>query len=202
MGLILHTLRPERLKCACERDRFAAGYAERAGQPDMNYLERADLYAVYDDNRKMIAGYAVNSSPPLRYLDVLDRELADEVIARYGLAESQFCELTYLWIKRHSMSKSDRALLFSGAIWNAFASGKHYILGGSLARSIAANQMSVIRSPLYTGPARVHGKERQVWLYYVERYAALYHTASGIARGLVTGGIDLIKVRRPPPRTT
>jgi len=144
----------------------------------------------------MLGGVVLNTKPPLRYLQLMPGQTADQVLSERNIKETDFCELTYLWLHR-SVTPAERFMVLHDALWKAFRTGKPLILAGTYAKSIAAHQMVAIRHLLYDGPGYVYGRQRRFWIYFVNRYAGLAYLYQQMIRSLLKGrlGIDVVKRR-------
>jgi hypothetical protein len=138
-------------------------------------LKKAQVRVFYmSGSNKIVAGYCLNCSPPFRYLDIIPRDAANDILAQLG--EKNICEGYAAWIDKSVKSKQ-RLFFYLVSMMDALRKRKKYILSGTMVAKIKEKQMMMLPYLIYEGTAEAHGKVVTGWAYY--------GTKTSIIRGYV-----------------
>lgn len=178
------------LSTAAEHAAFSAEYAPRSGHPPSpEYLRGSTVRALVDGSGRLLAGYVICSDGDrLRYRAVCPDGLGT-------LASAACCEITCMWIDR-GLTSRQRLGVYVQAIRDALATGRRYILGGSVIPKVIATQKLALPHVLYEGAftgltGAPHGQ-----VYYGTRFTLL----AGLALNALPWLLGrLRKTARPAP---
>jgi hypothetical protein len=149
---------------------FARRFGARGNPVAIEYLRRARPRAFFDRRGAMTAGYVLNRSFPLRYMEWIPRRRRSGLSP--ALREARCCELTCIWIER----KGARCLserVYARAVLDALLSGADYALGGTLNGIVYGMQSQVFPDLLYAGPTDYFGRQQACWVYGASRRVLL-----------------------------
>ena len=162
--------------------------SENGGAPvDMDYLRKARIRVFFQAGQPnvCVAGYAVNTAPPFRYLSVMDEELRENLMKKHQWNEKDLVEITLIVKnKQIKWTKAERFIYYAHSIYDAFLTGRSIVLGGSKNNSLAATMMTVLSKLLYKGSVNFFGKTETTWLFYEYRME--------MVKNLLKSGIQLM----------
>jgi hypothetical protein len=132
----------------------------------------------------MFAGYAVNQSPPLRYVEWIPESA--RASAPVISTHERLCEITCIWIngKRGRVSSE---LIYLHSVIDALWTGADFVLGGTLSSVVYGIQSQSLPRLLYRGPTPYFGRGRVCWIYGGARRDLIRHVATTFPVALVRG---------------
>jgi hypothetical protein len=150
---------------------FAKRFEARGNPVALEYLRRARPRAFFDASGTMVAGYVLNRSSPLRYVEWIPVER--RAIVAPAVVDGRCCELTCIWIERKgTRTLSER--VYACAVLDAVRSGADYALGGTLNSIVYGIQSQVFPDVLYAGPTDYFGRRQSCWVYGASRRVLLW----------------------------
>lgn len=177
-----------RLLRADEHDRFIAFTRQNkdmfsrqtngisAASISVAYLQHADVHIFTRPNapNRWVAGYAINTQAPFRYLGVLPGTSGSDVLRRHSLALEHLVEITLLIRARDiDWLSGERELYYLQSILDALLTGRRVVLGGSVKEAHRQTQMKILDQPLYDGYLDIAGSPTRGWLYYATRWGVV-----------------------------
>ncbi len=133
----------------------------------VEYLRRARVRAFFDKQGKMLAGYATNSTLPLRYESFVPAQERNS-IEFFDNNSDHIVEGSCVWIERSLRNNASRAHIYGLAIYDFLRSGQRFILGGTNFRAIMRKQAILMNKQLYRGPDATE-EGREIYIYYGTR---------------------------------
>jgi hypothetical protein len=95
----------------------------------ISYMERSDVYGLFDNDGKMIAGYTLGLRSEYRLMDLVPKDKLSERRYPKNFKDDDCCEVVCLW-KLKSTSKSITTRYLWPSIYNnIIKSRKKYLLG-------------------------------------------------------------------------
>ncbi len=165
-GTLWNAIRKRTLRDDTELEEFAGRFGQRGNPVSIEYLRRGSTKAFYDEGGSMFAGYVVNSSTPLRYLDWIPE--AQRASFKASLQTDSVSEITCIWIARKPHRVSSE-LVYLSSVLDALRSGAEITLGGTLNRSVYGIQTQVLSRLYYSGTTECFGRPRDCWVYGASR---------------------------------
>ena len=154
---------------------------------ELDYLRQAKVRVFFHPNNPdvCLAGYAINTRPPFRYLSVVDAETRQTLMNEHHWKDTDLAEITLIVKKRHfKWTKAERFIYYAHSIYDAFVTGREVILGGSKNAVLAGTMMQVLSKKLYMGSVNFFGKSEITWLFYEHRLE--------MVKNLVKSGIHIV----------
>lgn len=151
-----------------ERRSFLAAYgrAARSHHSASDRLDSCPVRAFYRDG-ELVGGYALNDRSPYFYVGLVPDSHRDAM--RWPGGTTNDCvEVGCMWVAPRGVSQHDRVRIYASLIWDAFRSGRRYIVAGTASEGLARIQGLVLRRPIYQGPT-VHVSMPTQWIYYATR---------------------------------
>lgn len=139
----------------------------------VEYLETARVRIFYDpsDEEHWLAGYAVNTVAPFRYLTVLSDDQRVTLLSEHDIREENMVEITMIVRdKSYRWNNFQRFMYFSRSIIDALATGRGVIFGGTVNPRLRDFMMSVLGKMFFVGSANFFGKQRHMWLFYDKKF--------------------------------
>jgi hypothetical protein len=165
---------------------FAERFQQRGNPVSLEYLRRCQVRAFYDSAGRMFAGYALNQSRPLRYVEWIPE--AERARVSVKSSEARIAELTCIWIYGRQ-GRISSELVYLHSVVDALLCGADYVLGGTLSAVVYGIQSQSIPELLYSGPTDYFGKPKRCWVYGASRWVLAKQLVkvfpAALARGLV-----------------
>lgn len=171
-----------------EYDRFLEFNKTNNGGPvDKAYVASATIRVFYNDPDQWVAAYAINTKGEFRYLSVLTDDQCNTLLRQRKIDKRNLVEITLLSRdERNSWThKYDREYYYSMSLLDALATGRQFILGGSVEPKLADAQMEVLDQLLYEGELNFFGKSKYGWLYYTSWFGAVWNALRRLIRVLL-----------------
>lgn len=145
---------------------FAESFSSVCPNPvELDYFTGADRVRAFFHDGQMVGGYVVNTRAPLRYQQMIPPPQRSEPALVAVLAEGNACEIACLWLKRVRLTAQQRNNVYLLAATDALATGRNWIVGGSISPKLAQTQKRVLPRVLYTGPWNYDGSPSQAQVY-------------------------------------
>ena len=177
-------MRSQILTHATDLQVFARRFGKRGNPVALDYLRRAQVRAFFDARGNMFAGYALNLTHPLRYIDWVPEVSRGHlpVLAKHR----HLGELTCIWIYgREGRMSSERIYLH--AVCDAIRSRAGFVLGGTLSSVVYGIQSQLLPRIVYSGPTTHFGEPRHCWIYGATRNELRRRVAVSLVPHLVKG---------------
>ena len=177
-------MRSQILTHATDLQVFARRFGKRGNPVALDYLRRAQVRAFFDARGNMFAGYALNLTHPLRYIDWVPEVSRGHlpVLAKHR----QLGELTCIWIYgREGRISSER--IYLRAVCDALRSRTEFVLGGTLSSVVYGIQSQLLPRIVYSGPTTHFGEPRHCWIYGATRNELRWRVAVSLVPHLVKG---------------
>lgn len=136
----------------------------------IDYMSRCEVYAVFNSNREMVAGFILGFNSPYRLLGFVPKEA--EIKTPSSFNWNQCCEIVCMW-KDPSLSRLDMIHNVWGEVFRLFLKSKSaYLLGHNQAAKLSQYYSIIGPTNLYTGPS-VFGLPSQLFIYPKFKIAVL-----------------------------
>ena len=172
------------LTSAADLEVFAHRFGKRGNPVALDYLRRAQVRAFFDSRGNMFAGYVLNLTDPLRYIDWVPEVSRGHLpmLAKHR----QLGELTCIWIYgREGRVSSER--IYLNAVCDALRSRASFVLGGTLSSVVYGIQSQLLPRIVYSGPTTHFGEPRHCWIYGATRNELRRRLAVSLVPHLVKG---------------
>ncbi len=114
-------------------------------------------------DNKYVAGYAINTKRPYRYLDMYNHDVITAILNQSGIkSELDICEITAIWhandlyekekdIEFFELTEWEKTKFYFYSLRDAFFQWKLVVIGGSVVPSVWKRFKRVLNRPLYLG---------------------------------------------------
>jgi hypothetical protein len=161
---------------------YAHEYFQRSGSHvELRYLRSAQVYAYYVRG-EMVAGFVINSSPPLRYLTMLPPEDDSRHRLLALTAQGGVTEITCIWMDAQRLRHCTRMALYMHCILCARRAKNRWILGGTRKEKVMRIHSIALPIHLFSGYTSYRGVEERFWLYCGQRRFILVTLAMAIVK--------------------
>lgn len=109
-------------------ERSSSSLVDRVEVP-LSYLERSDVYGLFNNLNEMIAGYALGLSPEYRLMGLVPNDKLSERSFPENFKDNDCCEVVCLWKLKKTSSSVTLKVLWPNIYDNVIKSGKKYLLG-------------------------------------------------------------------------
>lgn len=157
-----------------ELGRFADVYRRRSGLScDVDYLARAQVWATFDADGRMMGGWVLNCALPFRYSSVLPPGRA----LSWTPPPDRTCEIACTWF-HPELGQPGRVAIYLRLVSEVIATGRPYILAGTTNLKIMAIHRQCLPHLLYAGPGATTANQ---YVYFGEarRILVRYLAAAG-----------------------
>ena len=160
LGAFTHRLRE--LRSDDERRAFAEGFCTTLsartngvlkGHIPLTYLRASRATGVFDRKGRMIAGYVVGSSLPLRLLEFVPEEARRSLTPPSDGSWADCCELTCFWRTKEVSPVFMALRVWPRAISEAIRTRKRFLLGHNQSHRLDALYARARGLTLYAGPS-------------------------------------------------
>ena len=161
------------LRTEAELESYVAQYNAMSGTPVlMSEVRSARVRGFYSpqDPSTLLAGYAVSTTAPFRYLTILPKADADRIVARLG--EENICACFAFWFDPE-MSRTQRLRSYLICALDILRTRRRYILAGTGVPQVRETHMMGLPYLLFDGWADVHGHKARGWAYYGTPFTVL-----------------------------
>ena len=145
---------------------FGRRFAKRGNPVTLEYLRRSRVRGFFDKRGILFAGYALNRSWPLRYLDWIPK--AEQTKLPLDVTPGKCCEITCIWIHARPGRLSSE-VVYLQSVLDALASGAAFTLGGTIHSVVYGIQSQALPRLLYTGPPACFPERPRCWVYGASR---------------------------------
>ncbi len=172
-----NSLKSKILKTPEELEQFNKFYTSKNDTVPIpfQYLYLADKVKVFiDEEGTWVAGYVINSTNNLRYLDPFDNLVRNTIYRDKNIKEGESSEITCIKIEQ-SLTKKDkmaRLRIYAEAVNDAHETKKKYILGGSKIFMVWKVFEQILPNTLYFGLVPFEGGMEMGKIVYNEAQAS------------------------------
>lgn len=202
MALFNLRIKTRILECDSEVQTFAKRFAKRGNPVSLEYLRQSQVRAFFDSSGKMFAGFALNQTKPLRYVEWIPESSRGQVPLINE--SSSLSELTCIWIYGREGRMSSELVYFYTLI-DALRSGTAFTLGGTLSKIVYGIQSQALPRLLYEGTTEYFGTPRHCWIYGADRRQLFLSIAVRIPRSVfnsLTGRANYLGIARQRVRSS
>jgi hypothetical protein len=131
---------------------------------EIGYLKGCETVRVFIDQNAgpqkdpWVAGYAVNTKKPFRYLSVYDSTTISHILTNSNVpTQDDICELTVIWYgnpnnDKYVLSERNKSWIYIWSLWDAFRTNRYIVIGGSVEPKIWHRFKRVLTNILFLGP--------------------------------------------------
>ena len=139
------------------RDLFLTSYQERTKKAGsdlpLSYLSSVKVVGVLNREQKMVAGYVLGATIPLRLLEFVPEQARLNLVVPYGGQWSDCCEIASTWRLPEVSLLFMSASFWPHALIGVLKSGKRILLGGSQNVRLEKFYTALWPAILYSGPS-------------------------------------------------
>lgn len=136
----------------------------------IDYMSRCDVYAVFNPNSEMVAGFILGFFAPYRLLEFVPKEA--ELAMPLNFKWDQCCEIVCMW-KNPNLTRFEMIQNVWGEVFKLFLDSKaNYLLGHNQAVKLSQYYSIVGPTNLYIGPS-TFGLPSQLFIYPKFKIAVL-----------------------------
>lgn len=185
--------RPGRIEVLETRADLEA-YAERftragGGSVSLEHLEASTVYACRNAEGGIVGGFVVSSGRALKVYAVMGEARFAAAAAERGARPEDFAEINCFWMNRKRINAGDRARLYLAMGGASVASGKRFILGGTVVPQLRDAYRWILPRVLFEGEVEFKGQTRPAWAFYCEASLMRYTTATFLTQEFVRGWV-------------
>jgi hypothetical protein len=119
----------------------------------VGYLENCRVVKVFEDQQGIWqAGYCINDSSTMRYLEPFEPLLKKRILKDKNLNEEDLAEITQIWMNRTMLLDDTlRLKIYFSSINDGILAGKPFLIGGSKVASVWKSYENILPHELYFG---------------------------------------------------
>ena len=149
---------------------FIDGFNRGSSKRNIDELRDYHIRGIYSDGL-LLGGYAINIKPPYRYItDIPVEHRANLEILRNN---PTIAEVSTLWV-RDNAPNYIRAFVYNLSVIDAAIKRPDYVMGASYVDAYRIVQMRALPNLLWSGKAKIQGRERSVFYFYGTPFQCLY----------------------------
>ncbi|QJW91256.1 hypothetical protein HNV11_18685 [Spirosoma taeanense] len=152
-----------------------------------DYLQNSEVWGCYL-NDHLVAGFIINRTLPLRYLEHFSEAFGQELLRSHQL--NNVTEVTCIWHARDRpfpvFAKAELYLqsVLKAVTWQSWLANTT-ILGGSFEAKVARRQRTLLCHLLFQETIEVNGQLKNAQLYYAHAQLVVFRFPIAISRMLI-----------------
>ena len=159
-------LKSKVIKTIPDFEKFIAYYCKtHTVSVGLDYLAACDIVRVFFyDEGEWMAGYAINSSVPMRYFEVFSTYEKGLILRDKGLKENNMVEISTTWISL-GLTRVDpnaRIEVYMQSIKDAYETNKPTIIGGSKKMTVWQTFEKILSKEMYFGKIVFEGETTEI----------------------------------------